>query len=101
MIDDIIEIDSPPVFEIGDKVELRFNIRNDGTFAGLDIGKTLARKGETGYIVNIGTFLQKAYIYAVHFLPSGRVVGCRGRELLACDLPDSTLVNTTPIASNS
>lgn len=81
MQSDEIEIDSPPLFEIGQKVRVKKLIRNDGTFPGKDIGETLAKKGEVGYVVSIGTFLQTSYIYAVHFLHSGYVVGCRKKEL--------------------
>jgi nitrogen fixation protein NifZ len=76
-----IEIDSPPIFDIGQKVRLRKLIRNDGTFPGKDIGVTLAKKGDVGYIVSIGTYLQSYYIYAVHFMQTGYVVGCRYKEL--------------------
>ncbi len=76
-----IEIDSPPVLEIGQKVRSRKLIRNDGTFPGKDIGATLVKKGDVGYVINIGTFLQSYYIYAVHFMQTGYIVGCRHKEL--------------------
>ncbi|BAS56391.1 MULTISPECIES: nitrogen fixation protein NifZ [Leptolyngbya] len=78
---DEVEIDDQPLYEIGHKVKTRRLIRNDGTFPGQDIGVTLAKKGDTGYVVSIGTFLQTYYIYAVHFMQSGFVVGCRSKEL--------------------
>jgi len=78
---DEIEIDSPPVFDIGQKVRLRKLIRNDGTFPGKEIGEILAKKGDIGYVINIGTFLQSSYIYAVHFMTTGYIVGCRKKEL--------------------
>ncbi|WP_404784483.1 nitrogen fixation protein NifZ [Altericista sp. CCNU0014] len=81
MSSDEIEIDNPPCFDIGQKVRVRKLIRNDGTFPGQDIGATLAKKGEVGYVVSIGTFLQSSYIYAVHFIEKGYVVGCRTKEL--------------------
>jgi nitrogen fixation protein NifZ len=81
MQSDEIEIDAPPIFEIGHKVRSRKLIRNDGTFPGKDIGETLAKKGDIGYVVSIGTFLQNSYIYAVHFMTTGYVVGCRKKEL--------------------
>ena len=62
-----LELDDPPAFEIGEKVKIKKLIRNDGTFPGKDIGETLAKKGEVGYVINIGTFLQTSYIYSVHF----------------------------------
>ena len=80
-----IEIDYPPQFEMGQKVRIRKLIRNDGTFPGKEIGETLAKKGDIGYVVGIGTFLQTSYIYAIHFLESGYIVGCRGKELEFAD----------------
>lgn len=76
-----IEIDSPPPFDMGQRVRTRKVLRNDGTFPGKDIGFHLAKKGDIGYIVGIGTYLQRAYIYSVHFLESNFVVGCLGKEL--------------------
>ncbi|MCU0525211.1 MAG: nitrogen fixation protein NifZ [Elainella sp. Prado103] len=76
-----IELDGPPRFEIGQKVRLRKLIRNDGTFPGKEVGEPLAKKGEVGYVVTIGTYLQSAYIYAVHFLQSNYIIGCRFKEL--------------------
>lgn len=81
MASDEIELDSPPVFEIEQKVRVRKLIRNDGTFPGREIGEALAKKGDVGYVVGIGTYLQTYYIYAVHFLEKDLVVGCRKKEL--------------------
>lgn len=78
---DEMELDAPPIFEMGEKVRLRKLIKNDGTFPGQDIGVVLAKKGDTGYVVSIGTYLQRSYIYAVHFLDTGFVIGCRRKEL--------------------
>ncbi|MEA5507939.1 nitrogen fixation protein NifZ [Halotia wernerae UHCC 0503] len=78
---DELELDLPPVFEIGEKVRLRKLIKNDGTFPGQEVGAVLANKGDVGYIASIGTYLQNSYIYAVHFLETGFVVGCRKKEL--------------------
>lgn len=82
---DELELDLPPCFEIGQKVRTRKLIRNDGTFPGQEIGATLAKKGEIGYVISIGTFLQTSYIYAVHFLGTGFIVGCRRKELELVD----------------
>jgi nitrogen fixation protein NifZ len=62
-------------------VRVRKLIRNDGTFPGVDIWQALAKKGDVGYVVGIGTYLQTYYIYAVHFLEKDLVVGCRKKEL--------------------
>lgn len=82
---DELELNLPPVFEIGQKVRIRKLIKNDGTFPGQEIGAVLAKKGDVGYIASIGTYLQTSYIYAVHFLESGFVVGCRKKELEAVE----------------
>lgn len=76
-----VELDLPPAFEMSEKVRTKKLIRNDGTFPGKEIGETLVKKGEVGYVINIGTFLQTSYVYAVHFIERGYVVGCRKREL--------------------
>jgi nitrogen fixation protein NifZ len=81
MVWDEVELDDSPAFEMEQKVRLRKMIRNDGTFPGREIGELLAEKGDIGYVVSIGTYLQTYYIYAVHFLERGVVVGCRKKEL--------------------
>jgi nitrogen fixation protein NifZ len=76
-----VELDEAPKFDINQKVRLRKLIRNDGTFPGKEVGAHLAKKGDVGYIIAIGTYLQTAYIYSVHFLETNYVVGCLGKEL--------------------
>ncbi|WP_008319419.1 nitrogen fixation protein NifZ [Leptolyngbya sp. PCC 6406] len=76
-----IELDSPPVFDMGDRVRVRKLIRNDGTFPGKEVGAHLAKKGDIGYVIGIGTYLQRSYVYSVHFLEPNYVVGCLSREL--------------------
>jgi nitrogen fixation protein NifZ len=78
---EIVELDGPPSLEYGQKVRARLSVRNDGTFPGKEIGEVLARKGEVGYVVSIGTFLQQFYIYGVEFLDTGYRVGMKRREL--------------------
>ena len=90
--DDGVEIESPPRFEMGERVISRSVIRNDGTYNGHDIGAVLVSKGEIGFVRSIGTFLQQFYIYAVEFTGSGHRVGMRARELCTLDhLPDEVL----------
>ncbi len=88
--DDDGELHRPPCFPPGTKVRAKMHIRNDGTFAGRDIGDILVQKGDEGYVRDIGTFLQRYYIYAVEFIGRGAVVGMRGRELVAADAPRET-----------
>ena len=76
-----IEVYRPPLFRPGTKVYAKYHIKNDGTMAGRDIGEIVVKKGDVGYIRDIGTYLQRYYIYAVEFIDRGSVVGMRGREL--------------------
>jgi nitrogen fixation protein NifZ len=78
---DVVELNDPPTYNYGDKVRARRTIRNDGTFAGKDIGEILCKKGDEGYVVSIGTFLQQFYIYGVEFISSGYRVGMKRKEL--------------------
>ena len=78
---DVVELSEPPYFSFGEKVKAKRTIRNDGTYAGKEIGDVLAKKGEEGYVVSIGTFLQQFYIYGVEFVDSGNRVGMKRKEL--------------------
>lgn len=80
---DVVELDGPPVYDYGDKVRARRTVRNDGTFPGKDVGDILVTKGAEGYVVSIGTFLQRFYIYGVEFIETGRRVGMKRKELEA------------------
>lgn len=84
---DIVELDGPPAFDYGEKVVSRKNVRNDGTFAGKEVGDLLVAKGDIGYVKSIGSFLQQFYIYGVDFVDRGYVVGMKGRELGSLDRP--------------
>ncbi|WP_291992851.1 nitrogen fixation protein NifZ [Candidatus Accumulibacter sp. ACC003] len=72
-------------WDYGEPVRLTRNVRNDGTYPGLDSGAPLVRRGSIGYVVDIGTFLQDQIIYAVNFLDQARTVGCREEELIGAD----------------
>ncbi len=74
-------------FEYGEAVRLTRNVRNDGTYPGMEIGDFLVRRGSIGNIVAVGTFLQDQVIFTVHFLDQGRMVGCRLEELIPADAP--------------
>jgi len=89
---DEIELASPPRFAYGERVIARSVVRNDGTYNGRDVGEVLVNKGEIGYVININTFLQQFYIYAVDFVESGHRVGMRAKELCTLDnLPPEVL----------
>lgn len=70
-----------PKFEYGQAVRVIRNIRNDGTYPGMDTGKLLVRRGNVGYVRDVGTFLQDQLIYSIDFIELGVRVGCREQEL--------------------
>lgn len=72
-------------WDLGDDVRVVRNVRNDGTYPGEQVGALLIRRGSTGTVIDIGTFLQDQIIYTVHFLDVDRIVGCREEELIGSD----------------
>ncbi|TCI02410.1 nitrogen fixation protein NifZ [Corallincola luteus] len=81
-------------FEIGGKVRLIRNVRDDGSYIGkptiidgeeMRRGKLLVRRGEVGYVRHVGMFLQDQVIYQVHFLDIDKTIGCRENELIDGD----------------
>lgn len=72
-----------PRFEFGESVRVTRNVRNDGTYPGMEIGDMLVRRGSVGYVQNVGTFLQDQIIYSVHFMDVNKVIGCREEELIS------------------
>lgn len=78
---------SLPLFEYGAEVRLIRNVRNDGTYPGMEVGALLIRRGTVGCVYDVGTYLQDQLIYRVHFLEVGRTVGCREEELILASAP--------------
>ena len=76
-----------PVYDYGDEVRLMRNVRNDGTYPGREMGELLIRRGSTGFVQNVGTYLQDYIIYSVHFIDADILVGCREEELIRADDP--------------
>jgi len=76
-----------PKFEYGSAVRVTRNVRNDGTYPGMETGELLVRRGTVGYVQNVGTFLQDQIIYSVHFIDINRVIGCREEEIINADAP--------------
>ena len=74
-------------FEYGEPVRVTRNVRNDGTYPGMDVGELLIRRGSVGNVIEVGTFLQDQVIFTVHFLNHGRMVGCRLEELIGAEEP--------------
>lgn len=70
-----------PRYEYGTGVRVVRNLRNDGTYPGLPTGRLLVRRGSTGYVRDVGTYLQDQLIYTVDFVELGMIVGCREQEL--------------------
>lgn len=84
-----VEIYSQPLFQPGEKVRSLKHVKNDGTVPGREIGEIIVRKGDVGYVRDIGTFLQQFYIYAVDWIDRGTIVGMRGKELVSVDRADT------------
>lgn len=76
-----------PKYEYGDAVRVIRNLRNDGTYPGMDTGALLVRRGSLGHVRDIGTFLQDQLIYSVDFHGEQRMVGCLEQELQGADEP--------------
>ena len=83
------ELAGPPRFLPEARVRSTRVVKNDGTFPGRDLGDVLVRKGDVGYVRDVGTFLQRFYVYAVDFVERGAVVGMRARELKDHPAPPS------------
>lgn len=75
------ELYDAPAFRRGDRVAALRDVRNDGTYPGLEIGAFLIREGEVGYVSRVGTYLNRFYVYAVDFIECDRLVGMRAHEL--------------------
>jgi nitrogen fixation protein NifZ len=76
-----------PKYEFGDEVRIIRNVRNDGTYPGVPTGTLLIRRGSTGFVTNVGTFLQDQLIYTVSFIDQNKIVGFREEELISIDEP--------------
>lgn len=76
-----------PEFDYGDRVRVLRNVRNDGTYPGMEVGELLVRRGSVGFVRDVGAFLQDQIVYSVHFLDDDRIVGCRIEELQPADAP--------------
>lgn len=89
-----IEVHGPPAFLPGDKVVSRKTVKNDGTMMGREIGEIVVKKGDVGYVRDIGTYLQQFYIYAVDFVDRATIVGMRARELRLAETADTPVPAT-------
>lgn len=76
-----------PKYEFGDEVRIIRNVRNDGTYPGVPTGTLLIRRGSTGFVTNVGTFLQDQLIYTVNFIEQNKIVGFREEELIGIAEP--------------
>ena len=83
--DDVVELIHPPAFELGDKIRVLNDVRNDGTYPGRPVGEVLIKAGDIGYVQSIGTYLQVYYIYGIDFFERRMIVGMRAKELELVD----------------
>ncbi len=82
------EVDGPPLYEIGTKVRSLKRVTDDGTYPGARRGEVLIEPGEIGYVVNVGTFLARVYVYGVDFFGKGMIVGMRANEIEPIEVPE-------------
>lgn len=73
-------------FVTGSEVRVTRNIRNDGSFTGLEKGDLLVGQGEVGEVRSSGYFLQDQVIYQVFFPVSNRIIGVRDTEVIDAKL---------------
>jgi nitrogen fixation protein NifZ len=76
-----------PKYQFGEEVRIVRNVRNDGTYPGMPTGALLIRRGSTGFVMNVGTFLQDQLIYSVNFIEQNKIVGFREEELIGIAEP--------------
>lgn len=95
-----IEVYRDPAYQPGDKVISKKNVKNDGTMAGREIGEVVVKKGDVGYVRDIGVFLQQFYIYAVDFVDRKSIVGMRERELVQGEEPRRWTDDSSPLQSH-
>ncbi len=95
MPSDELELDLPPIYDLGDKVRIISEIKNYGTYPGKKLGEVLIDVGEVGYVISIGTYLQRDYIYAIRFMEKDIVIGCRKHELELIERGDQHESNAT------
>jgi nitrogen fixation protein NifZ len=70
-------------FQWGQRVEASFDLFNDGSFPECAADALLARAGDIGEVVQVGTHTESSLpVYLVEFTPD-RVVGCLEHELAA------------------
>lgn len=74
--------DRMPKYEWGQRVKASQDLFNDGSFPDEPADSLLAREGETGEIVQLGTHVETSTpVYLVQFA-ADRVVGCLEEEIV-------------------
>ncbi|WP_417760810.1 nitrogen fixation protein NifZ [Shewanella sp.] len=76
-------------FAPGAEVRVVRNVRNDGSFFGMEKGELIVAEGAIGVVRKHGWFLQDQIIYDVFFPDTGRLVGLRDVEVIDASLPFS------------
>jgi nitrogen fixation protein NifZ len=73
----------PPKYQWGQRVQVVEDLFNDGSYPDQPADALLAKSGDMGEIVNIGTIEEtKRPLYLVEFEGSRFVIGCLEEELL-------------------
>ncbi len=70
-----------PKYRWGQKVAVTEDLLNDGSYPDRDADAVLARRGDRGEIVQVGTHVDTSTpVYLVEFAPD-RVIGCYEEEI--------------------
>ena len=78
---DVVELNDPPAFDYGEKVRAQAQYPQRWDLSWQGYRRVLCKRGEEGYVVSIGTFLQQFYIYGREFIECGNRVGMKRKEL--------------------
>jgi nitrogen fixation protein NifZ len=74
-------MDAPPKFQWGQRVKAFVDLVNDGSFPEQPADALLAKTGDIGEIVNVGTHVETDRpVYLVEFAPN-RIIGCLEEEI--------------------
>lgn len=76
-----------PKFEWGQRVQAGIDLYNDGSYPDQPVDALLARSGDVGEIVQVGTHVESnTPVYLVEF-GGNRVVGCLEEEIIPLRVP--------------
>lgn len=70
-------------FKVNQQVTLNTDVFNDGSCPGYARGYLLAKRGETGYVLEVEEILNGFRIYEIHIIERDAIIRCNEETLLA------------------